>query len=252
MISDDDLLLYHYRDGLDAAERARIGAALSEHPELSQRLQTLVARLDAAASSPEVPVPADVMKRWQTALDKAAHTDALHSVARVPQKRTRYFSDLRWAAAAATVTIVALTFVFRATNHSLPEQTPVASTQTQTQTPTPVAGAADASAYERGLKYHLASTERSLAALDTTKPEDRKRLVESFISQNRMYALAADRAGEPKLARALRAFEPILESLGQDGSVASTSAIAQLSFELRVLQGRLSAGADASTNSTTL
>jgi len=102
------------------------------------------------------------------------------------------------------------------------------------------------------LKWHLASTERSLARLDTTKPEDRKRLVESFISQNRMYALAADRAGEPKLARVLRAFEPILETLAQDGSESSASAVAQLSFELRVLQGRLTAGADASTNTTKL
>ena len=32
MISDDDLLLYYYRDGLDAAERARIGKALANNP----------------------------------------------------------------------------------------------------------------------------------------------------------------------------------------------------------------------------
>jgi anti-sigma factor RsiW len=57
MISDDDLLLYYYRDGLDAAERARIGAALAEQPEVSRRLHTLVARLDAVAAMPEVPVP---------------------------------------------------------------------------------------------------------------------------------------------------------------------------------------------------
>ena len=37
MITDDELLLYYYRDGLDAAERARIGAALSEQPELARR-----------------------------------------------------------------------------------------------------------------------------------------------------------------------------------------------------------------------
>ena len=39
MITDDELLLYYYRDGLDAAERARIGAALSEQPELARRMQ---------------------------------------------------------------------------------------------------------------------------------------------------------------------------------------------------------------------
>ena len=62
MISDDELLLYYYRDGLDAADRARIGAALSEQPELARRMQALVARLDAAAASPEVPVPAEVQR----------------------------------------------------------------------------------------------------------------------------------------------------------------------------------------------
>ena len=57
MISDDDLLLYYYRDGLDAAERARIGTALAEQPELARRLHRLVAQLDTAAAMPEVPVP---------------------------------------------------------------------------------------------------------------------------------------------------------------------------------------------------
>ena len=49
MISDDDLLLYYYRDGLDATERARIATALAEQPELAQRLHRLVAQLDTAA-----------------------------------------------------------------------------------------------------------------------------------------------------------------------------------------------------------
>ena len=71
MITDDELLLYHYRDGLDAAERARIGAALSE-PELAQRLQALVSRLDAATAMPEVSVPEHTQRRWEVALELAA------------------------------------------------------------------------------------------------------------------------------------------------------------------------------------
>ena len=59
MITDDELLLYYYRDGLEPGERARIGAALTEQPELAQRLHRLVSRLDAAAAIPEVPVPAE-------------------------------------------------------------------------------------------------------------------------------------------------------------------------------------------------
>ncbi len=100
---------------------------------------------------------------------------------------------------------------------------------------------------------HLASTEQQLAGLDSATPEERARLIETIIAQNRIYALAAERAGEPQLARVLRAFAPVLEDLAHDRGDSSAS-IAQLSFELRVMQGRLSAGADtpSSTPSTTL
>ena len=108
-------------------------------------------------------------------------------------------------------------------------------------------GAGDASAYENGLKWHLASTEQQLASLGDATPEERARLVETIIGQNRIYALAAERAGEPQLARVLRAFTPILESVA-DGRVESASSVAQLNFELRVMQARLAADAAAPTN----
>ena len=76
MISDDELLLYYYRDGLDAPERARIGTALAQQPELAQRLHRLVAQLDTVAETPEVPVPPHIEQRWQNALA------APHSVGR--------------------------------------------------------------------------------------------------------------------------------------------------------------------------
>ena len=97
MISDDDLLLYYYRDGLDAAERARIGAALAEQPELAQRLHRLVGRLDAAAATPEVPVPVQTQQRWRAALDQAAQGQTTQ--ASRPSRRP--FTNARWFAAAA-------------------------------------------------------------------------------------------------------------------------------------------------------
>jgi hypothetical protein len=238
MISDDDLLLYYYRDGLDAAERARIGAALSEQPGLAQRLQVLVARLDAAAAIPEVPVPAAVQQRWQDALERAVVSKPMAHPLRTGRRL-----DFGWMAAAA-VAVVAL-IVFQVTNQSPPDRT-VENPPEATQP----GDTGDGSAYERGLKWHLASTEQQLAGLDSAEPEERARLIETIIAQNRIYALAAERAGEPQLARVLRAFAPVLEGLEHGDSSAS---IAQLTFELRVMQGRLSAGA-ASTNteSTTL
>jgi hypothetical protein len=232
MISDDDLLLYYYRDGLDAAERARIGAALSEQPGLAQRLQVLVARLDAAAAIPEVPVPAAVQQRWQDALERAVVSKPMARPLRTGRRL-----DFGWMAAAA-VAVVAL-IVFQVANQAPPDRT-VENPPEATQP----GDTGDGSAYERGLKWHLASTEQQLAGLDSAEPEERARLIETIIAQNRIYALAAERAGEPQLARVLRAFAPVLEGLEHGDSSAS---IAQLTFELRVMQGRLSAGA-ASTN----
>ena len=235
MINDEDLLLYHYRE-LDAADRARIGAALSAQPELAQRLQALVARLDAAAELPEVPVPLQALDRWRAALDRAA------TETRVSQVPRRFSIPVMWQAAAAAVTVFAL--IFSIQRIMQPEPQRAAGTEqpsAATGQPAPVE-----SAYAHGLKFHLASTERRLASLGEASPEDRARMIDTIIGQNQMYALAAERAGEPQLARVLRAFNPILEDLADGRSDSTAADISQLSFELRVMQARLGAGAKSS------
>jgi hypothetical protein len=236
MISDDELILYYYRDGLDAAERARIAAALTGNPELAQRLHQLVARLDAAAATtPDVPVPAETMQRWQAALDQAAAGQTTRATAAT----RRQFRPMPWLAAAATV-VIAIAAVFQ-----LRDDPGQPHPQTANVAPPSDSG----SAYARGLKSHLASTERQLASLESATPEERARLVEMIIEQNRIYAQAAERAGEPQLARVLRAFSPVLESL-QQGESDPAESLDQLAFELRVMQGRLGA-APASPNPST-
>jgi hypothetical protein len=218
MISDDDLLLYYYRDGLDATQRARVGTALAEQPELARRLHRLVAQLDTVADMPEVPVPPHVQQRWENALGRLA-----------PAKRQpRSFAAFHWQAAAAAIVAVVLLVSVQLLLRS-PQEQPIADA-------TPVQ-----SAYERGLRWYLASTEQGLAELDRAQPEERARLIATIVEQNRMYALAAERANEPQLARVLRAFTPILESLAVEPGEASASDVAQLSFELRVMQARLKA-----------
>lgn len=233
MITDDDLLLYYYRE-LDAAERARIGAALGAQPELAQRLHRLVARLDAVAAQPEVPVPPEFQQRWQAALEGAALQHA------APARR-RSFSNTGWLAIAATL-VIALVVSFQVIR---PEP------GLQAEVPPPArAGepaAAEPSAYEHGLKFHLASTERRLASLEAATPEERARLIEAIIGQNRIYALAAERAGEPQLARVLRAFTPVLEDVASGRAQSTEGSLAQLGFELRVMQARLGAESQAQT-----
>jgi len=235
MISDDDLLLYHYRE-LDAADRARIGAALAGQPDLARRLHSLVAKLDAAVALPEVPVPAETQRRWKAALEREATKAEPGDSPAV--RRPRPFASRQWLVAATVAGLAILLGV----QFSKAPVTPLAN-----DTPT-AAEASDPAAYERGLKFHLASTEQTLADLGSASPEERARLIETISAQNRMYALAADRAGEPQLARVLRAFAPILESLAQDGGD-SSAALAQLSFELRVIQGRLGTDAHAAAGS---
>jgi hypothetical protein len=241
MITDEELLLYYYRDGLDPAERKRVGAALSEQPELARRLHRLIARLDEAASIPEVPVPAHIQQRWRTALESAAGGDASADSARArePSPAKRFATRLWWAAAVAVVAIVAAIASLQFAEESQDRTAGTAATPTASGP-----GVADRNpAYERGLRYHLASTERQLASLEEATPESRARLIETIIAQNRMYALAAERAGEPQLARVLRAFGPVLESLAQEGGEPSSSSLARLDFEMRVIRARLNADA---------
>jgi len=242
MISDDELLLYYYRDGLDAAERARIGTALAQQPELAQRLHRLVAQLDTVAETPEVPVPPHIEQRWQSALARAASAATPAAKATGPRMRTAF----RWQtlAVAATVAALAVLVTLQVSMQSREDRT-----QAGNDVPSPAVTVEtpDAAAYERGLKWHLANTEQRLASLDSAKPEERARLIEAILEQNRMYALAAERANEPDLARVLRAFTPILETLQAERRDADASDIEQLNFELRVVQARLQATAQPPT-----
>lgn len=223
MISDDELLLYYYRDGLDPTERARIATALAKNPDLAQRLHRLVAQLDTAAEVPDVAVPAHIQQRWQAAL----------------AARARPRPSFRWQAIAATAALLAVLLTVWVSMQQAPEQA--------AHEATPATTMSDPAAYERGLRWHLANTEQRLAKLDSAQPDERARLLETIIEQNRMYALAADRANEPQLARVLRAFTPILESLTDERRETSAADIAQLSFEMRVMQARLKAAASPSS-----
>jgi hypothetical protein len=219
MISDDDLLLYYYRE-LDAAEHSRIGQLLAEQPELAQRLHRMIARLDAAAASPEVPVPAAFEERWRNALQAAAAKSETVRAHRRPSRQPL------WLAAAAAVALGSVALVTWKSTRTI-------------DTAAPTVAESGGSAYERGLQRHLESTEQQLVSLPEATPEERARLIGAIVEQNRIYALAAERAGEPQLARVLRAFTPILEDVASGKAQSDAGSLAQLAFELRVMQARL-------------
>ena len=228
MISDNDLLLYHYGDGLDVPERERIREALAAQPLLAARLQTLVNQLDAAAKTADVPVPMTVQQRWQDALQVAASAEA---------RRARMIRPLQWGAVAlACLALIAVVIV---NTRNVEDASP------QVAQVTPSSGQ---SRSDHGLQWHLASTEQQLIEISSASAADRARLVQVVLEQNRLFAAAAERAGDARLARALRSFAPILQNLAETQAAdAAPGDLAQLSFELRVMQARLAADAPAAS-----
>src|ERR1700745_3760829 len=65
-IRDNDLILYFYRDGLDAARIAEIDAALQISEPLRARYAALRRMLDAADAAPAIEPDADFTRRvWR-------------------------------------------------------------------------------------------------------------------------------------------------------------------------------------------
>jgi hypothetical protein len=241
MISDDDLLLYQYNDGLDAADRERIRNALATQAELRARLQSLMATLDQSKNLPEIAVPESARLRWQSSLEMAANASI----------RTRRHLSWRYGVAAfgvvALAVSVALSVYFPRT--VMPPPAPSFTTTIEKNLAVnqqPTAG------YERRLRWHLRETEQQLDVIVEASRETRAELIEQVIIQNQRYASAADRANEPQLARVLRSFTPTLATLIDERTAKSEfdGALAQLKFELKVVQARLAKVATAAINNT--
>ena len=105
-------------------------------------------------------------------------------------------------------------------------------------------------AFTRGLTVHLRDSRNQLANVDSDA--DRTMLVLQLIEQNRMFENAADNNNAPKLARVLRAFEPILLRLAATDIAPEDAAAlrSQLSFELNVMLTKLANESSDETHST--
>lgn len=227
MIPDEDLLLYHYGE-LDASEQRRIAAALAEDAPLQARLEQLARTLDRAAPI-DATIPAQTLQRLQAKLHAAARASGKAKAS--PNWRLRVVVA-GFATCVAAVSMVAL--------RDRPGVEPASVAQS-----TIPPDSNDAERFERSLRIHLSETEQQLAKLEQLQTQERRSLLEKTLLENRLYAIAADRANEPRYARALRGFAPLLERIRHEGDIAAADAdVAQLSFELKVMQARLSAQAN--------
>ncbi len=102
----------------------------------------------------------------------------------------------------------------------------------------------------RGLKVHFRDSREQILALPDS--EDRTLLVMQIIEQNRLFESAAVNGNSLKLARVLRAFEPILLRLAADDlAPADADALrAQLAFEMNVMLTKLAAESSDDSQTT--
>jgi hypothetical protein len=225
-ISDDELTLYFYDDGLLPARRAELTQRLRSDLDLARRYQQLRVELAALPPPAERQPSAAARARWKLRLDQRA---AAPATAHAPQWRLAF--------AGATLLLLGV-----AVGTRLVEAPTVAA-----PAPAPIVAAAAAGvdgaapALSRGLNSYLGDARLVLADLPADDPKRRRELVDEVIEQNRMYARAAQAQGDERLARLLRAFEPVLLALAEPPSAADgdLGARSQIDFELGILQTKL-------------
>lgn len=256
-INDNDLILYHYDDGLAPERREVIAAALAVSPELRARYACLRATLAAADRvAPANPDAGLEQRVWQSlearlAADtmSASTQTASPAFPRAGAMRSQQRPRTRWRGAAAMAAFAMLIlgagfFIGRST---LPE--PVAPPPLAAQTDESKLAARVLDAY---IAAHLRETEGVLLTALNSDSNDlaagNAELAAALVESNRLYASAARNAGNTRLAEFLRQMEPVLIELANpprgDGievreGLRDYVRESDLLFQVRATEGRL-------------
>jgi len=214
-VNDQQLLLFALKDGLSAAEQASIAAALKLDPALRARLTKLEQALGDLRQFADMPVSEAALNRWQSALDRAQRLQE-------PASRGSFW---RWqraigvAAFASVLLMIGMLFL------------------TKPQPPTiPITARHDAQILRRGVLQQFAESQTVLAGLGV-QPEQDSALINELIAQHRNFEKLAEAQGEIKLARVLRALEPLLLALDQPVDAGAGAELReQLQFEIAAMQ----------------
>ena len=174
--------------------------------------------------------PAHVVEQWHNAIDEAA---ALERGRQPRAQQSWHPGSFFWGVAvtAALAVGIGIGFILSGDNGAPADQPLVVNLDTGAD--------ATPAAFTRGLAVHLRDSRQQIANLDDST--DRTMLVLQIIEQNRMFETAAKHNNAPKLARVLRAFEPVLLQLAAtDIAPENAEALrAQLAFELNVMLTKL-------------
>lgn len=239
-IRDEELVLYHYGDGLEPARRAEIADRLERDVKVSARLAQLRLVLDAAALD-RPPEPGDALLariadrvEARIAVDRMAprSQQAVSTVSSIPgtqhSARHRRGARRRFAAAwaggalAASLLLAVGYFAGRQSTSPPPLAPP---SQPGALASAPVL-AADR-VYAANMAGHLDATRRALL---TASNEDSQtlnagnaELARALLDDHRLYLAVAAHRGDQRLATLLREIEPVLIELANPAAAGDIS-----------------------------
>ena len=232
-MTDDELLLYHFSDGLTPERLAEIQMALDGDATLQERLAQLRAHLLDLKDANAEAIPAGVHQRLQLKLRQlhnASLAPARMSFWRLPRMQSAWLVPVFAASAGALVMWFYTQGLTPSTQPLISEQLALISAQSP-------------SLSLPALRAHLMQTQTLLAAFDPSNSQEQALLGE-IIAQNQSYAVRAQRLGRADLARVLRALEPVLVEAGNINEPNARAAlIEQFEFEADSLQTKLRARA---------
>jgi len=245
-ITDDDLVLYRYRDGLDAARIEHIAAALAESPALRERyaaIERAIAHFDSQDIEPDPDLGPRLWRRLSPQLEEAGVvvTPSRGMLDRVRAWLAPPRAGLAFAVAATVLVAIGVGFVVG---------------RQSVTTPPPVAANGVEAAAARVLEAYVAANLRATEGVlltasnsgDASLLEGNRELAQSLVESNRLYALAAARAGNTQLATFLRQLEPVLLSLANQPGTATLQSSEDLRqfldstdllFQVRTIEARL-------------
>jgi hypothetical protein len=247
-ITDDDLVLYHYRDGLDAERIAQIATALETSQALRGRYAAIERAMDHFGENeiePDANLSARLWQQLEPKLERAGVVAPRAPKQSVFDRLRSWFTPPQlWPAfAASAVLVVALGVAFFAGRQSVTVSPSIASTDAE---------AAAARVLDAYVAANLRTTERVLLTAsnseDASLLEGNRELAQSLVESNRLYALAAARDGNTQLATFLRQLEPVLLSLANQSGHATVQSsedlrhfldATDLLFQVRATQARL-------------
>ena len=246
-ISDNELILYFYRDGLQSQRVDQIDDALFASTELRLRYTQLQQLLHEVDAGPAIEPDAQFSQRiWQRLATRiATQAPSRRNWLAGWRERLRLAPAPRLAFAASCALALAVAMGYYAGRSSAPGADVAATANAGSN-------AMAAHVLDAYVSNHLRATEGLLmtaANSDSAQLQTGNRdLAATLVASNRLYALAATRSGNTRLAEFLRQLEPVLLELANQSDDAPVQSLdglrdylrkTDLLFQVRATQARI-------------